>query len=92
MEVHRIQPKDEAALAEFAAVWEAADRADFPDLGSFGLNDFRAFAAHEGTEKRFHLLAAGLPGGSTASAAASGREPLWWTVPRSWPAPTIGAS
>jgi GNAT superfamily N-acetyltransferase len=69
VEVHEIQAGDEAALAEFTAVWHASDQADFPDLGSFGLNDFRAFAAHEGAFKRFHLLAAGPPGGATAGVA-----------------------
>ncbi len=69
MEVRQIAPGDQVALSEFAAVWGAADRADWPDLGTFGLNDFRAFAAHEGSVKRFHVLAAGPSGGPMAGAA-----------------------
>jgi GNAT superfamily N-acetyltransferase len=69
MEVRRLEPGDEAALADFTAVWQAADRAEWPDLGTFGLNDFRAFVAHEGAVKRFHLLAASAPGGLTAGVA-----------------------
>jgi GNAT superfamily N-acetyltransferase len=66
MEVHEVGAGDEAALHEYTAVWTAADRVDWPDLGTFGLNDFRAFAAHEGGVKRFHLLAAGAPREPTA--------------------------
>jgi GNAT superfamily N-acetyltransferase len=69
MEVRQIAPGDEVALSEFAAVWGAADRVDWPDLGTFGLNDFRAFAEHEGSVKRFHVLSAGPSGGPMAGAA-----------------------
>jgi GNAT superfamily N-acetyltransferase len=58
VEVRPIEAGDEAALAEFENIWSLVDREDFPTLGTFGLNDFRAFAAHEGTVRRFHLFAA----------------------------------
>jgi GNAT superfamily N-acetyltransferase len=69
MEVHRIVPGDEAALAEFAAVWSSVDRVDWPTLGTFGLHDFRAFAAYAGSVRRFELLTAGAPGGPIAGVA-----------------------
>lgn len=66
MEVCRIEPGDEPALTEFAAVWDRAHRADWPTVGSFGPHDFRAFAAYRGSVRRFELLAAVEPGGSMA--------------------------
>jgi GNAT superfamily N-acetyltransferase len=69
VEVRPIEAGDEAALAEGAAIWSLVDREDFPTLGTFGLNDLRAFAAHEGTVRRFHLFAARERGGATAGVA-----------------------
>lgn len=66
MEVCRIEPGDEAALTEFAAVWDRAHRADWPTVGSFGLHDFRAFAGYRGSVRRFELLAAVGPDGRMA--------------------------
>ena len=63
MEVCRIESGDEPALIEFAAVWDRAHRADWPAFGAFGLHDFRAFAAHTGSVRRFELLASIEPGG-----------------------------
>jgi GNAT superfamily N-acetyltransferase len=63
MEVRRIEPGDEAALAEFAEVWSTAHCAEWPTLGTFGVHDFRAFAAYTGSVRRFELLAAGGSGG-----------------------------
>jgi GNAT superfamily N-acetyltransferase len=66
VEVRRIEAGDEPALREFAAVWDRVHRADWPAVGSFGLHDFRAFAAHTGSVRRFDLLAAVEPGGRMA--------------------------
>ena len=67
--MRRVEAGDEAALAEVAAIWSLVDRQDFPSLGTFGPNDLRAFAAHEGTVRRFHLFAAGEQRGPTAGVA-----------------------
>jgi GNAT superfamily N-acetyltransferase len=69
VEVCPIEPGDEAALAEFDAVWSEVDREDFPTLGTFGLNDFRAFAAYRGAVRRFHLFAARESNGRMAGVA-----------------------
>ncbi len=63
MEVRRIEPSDEEALAEYASVLRASDKDLWPDLTGFTLPDLRAFAQFRGASKRFDLLGAWEPGG-----------------------------
>ena len=63
MEVRRIEPSDEEALAEYASVLRASDKDLWPDLTGFTLPDLRAFAQFRGAAKRFELLSAQEPGG-----------------------------
>ncbi|HWF17602.1 MAG TPA: GNAT family N-acetyltransferase [Acidimicrobiales bacterium] len=63
MEVRLIDPTDEDALAEWAAVLVASDKDMWPDLSGFTLSDIRAFARFRGASRRWELLAAGEPGG-----------------------------
>ncbi len=63
MEVRRIDPEDDAGLAESADVLRASDRDMWPDVAGFTLRDIRAFARFHGTTRRYELLAAGEPGG-----------------------------
>jgi GNAT superfamily N-acetyltransferase len=63
MEVRHIDPGDDAALTEWAAVLEASDKDLWPDLTGYELADIRAFARFKGTSRRWELLAAGEPGG-----------------------------
>ncbi len=63
MEVRRIEPSDEEALAEYASVLRASDKDLWPDLTGFTLSDLRAFAQFRGDAKRFELLSGGEPGG-----------------------------
>jgi GNAT superfamily N-acetyltransferase len=58
VEVHHIDPYDDAALAEWASVLRAVDQEMWPDLTGYGLRDIRAFARFAGTTRRFELLAA----------------------------------
>lgn len=58
MEVRQVDPADEEALAEFAAVFVASDKEQWPDLSGFTLPDFRAFARFKGKSRRWELLAA----------------------------------
>jgi GNAT superfamily N-acetyltransferase len=58
MQVVRVDPSDEAALAEAQAVLHASDKDLWPDLSGFTLTDIRAFAQFRGTSKRFEMLAA----------------------------------
>ena len=63
MEVRRIDPEDEAGLAESADVLRASDKDMWPELAGFTLRDIRAFAQFRGTTRRYELLAAAEPGG-----------------------------
>ena len=63
MEVRRIDPSDEAGLAESAAVLRASDEELWPDFRGFTLTDIRAYAQFRGASTRYELLAAGDPGG-----------------------------
>ncbi len=63
MEVRRIDPYDDAGLAESADVLRASDRDMWPDVAGFTLRDIRAFAQFRGTTRRYELLAAGEPDG-----------------------------
>lgn len=63
MEARLIDPDDEAALSEFAAVLVASDREMWPDLSGYTLPDVRAFARFRGKSRRWELLAAGERGG-----------------------------
>ncbi|HEY6471263.1 MAG TPA: GNAT family N-acetyltransferase [Acidimicrobiales bacterium] len=58
MEVRTVDPADEDALAEFAAVFVASDAQQWPGLSGFTLPDFRAFARFKGRSRRWELLAA----------------------------------
>ncbi len=63
MEVRRIDPEDEAGLAESADVLRASDKDMWPELAGFTLRDIRAFARFRGATRRYELLAAAEPGG-----------------------------
>jgi GNAT superfamily N-acetyltransferase len=63
MEVRLIDPGDEDALGEFAAVIVASDKDMWPDLSGYRRADIRAFARFEGRSRRWELLAASEPGG-----------------------------
>lgn len=63
MEARLIDPDDEAALSEFAAVLVASDKEMWPDLSGYTLPDVRAFARFRGKSRRWELLAAGERGG-----------------------------
>lgn len=63
MEARLIDPDDEAALSEFAAVLVASDKEMWPDLSGYTLPDVRAFARFRGKSRRWELLAAGETGG-----------------------------
>jgi len=63
VEVRRIDPGDEDALAEWCAVLQASDQELWPDLQGYTLPDIRAFARFRGGGRRFELLAASQPGG-----------------------------
>ena len=63
MEVRRIDPSDDDALAEWSCILEASDKELWPELTGFELADIRAFARFEGTSRRWELLAAAEPGG-----------------------------
>ncbi len=63
MEVRRIDPEDDAGLAESSDVLRASDRDMWPDVAGFTLRDIRAFARFRGTTRRYELLAAAEPGG-----------------------------
>ncbi len=63
MEVSRVNPNDDPALAEWAAVLRASDKELWPDLQGYTLTDIRAFARCRGTSRRFDLLAAREAGG-----------------------------
>jgi GNAT superfamily N-acetyltransferase len=58
MEVGLIDPGDDDALAEFAAVFAASETQQWPAQIGFTLPDFRAFARFKGTSRRWELLAA----------------------------------
>ncbi len=61
--MRRIEPDDEAGLAESADVLRASDKDMWPDLEGFSRRDIRAYAQFRGTSKSFELLAARDPGG-----------------------------
>ncbi len=63
MEVRRIEPDDEAGLAEAADVLRASDKDTWPDLEGFTRRDIRAFARFRGTTRRFDMVAAAEGGG-----------------------------
>ncbi len=63
MEVRRVYPDDDEALAEWCAVLRASDADLWPDLTGFTLPDIRAFARLRGVYRRYDLLAAGDTGG-----------------------------
>lgn len=69
MEVRLIDPDDEDALSEFAAVLVASDKEMWPDLTGYTLPDVRAFARFRGKSRRWELLAAGEPGGPALGVA-----------------------
>jgi GNAT superfamily N-acetyltransferase len=58
MEVRLIDPADDDALAEFAAVFVASDAQQWPGVSGFTLPDFRAFARFKGKSRRWELVAA----------------------------------
>jgi GNAT superfamily N-acetyltransferase len=64
MEVRRIEPQDETALASWTAVLEASNAELWPGLTGFTLPDIRAFARFQGSYRRFELLGAYDPPGS----------------------------
>lgn len=68
MEVRRIDPADDDALAEFAAVFVASDAEEWPGLSVFTLPDFRAFARFKGKSRRWELLVAHDRGGQAVGA------------------------
>jgi GNAT superfamily N-acetyltransferase len=61
--VSLIDPEDEDALAECAAVLAASDKHLWPDLSGFKVADLRAFTRFKGKSRRWELLAGGEPGG-----------------------------
>jgi GNAT superfamily N-acetyltransferase len=69
VEVHHIDPQDDAALAEWTSVLQASDKDLWPDVTGYGLEDIRAFARFKGTSRRWELLAAGEPGGPVLGVA-----------------------
>jgi GNAT superfamily N-acetyltransferase len=69
VEVRRIDPYDEDALAGCAAVLEASDTEMWPDLHGYSVVDLRAFARFEGTSRRWEVLAAAEPGGPVVGVA-----------------------
>jgi GNAT superfamily N-acetyltransferase len=58
MDIRRVDPADDATLAESAAVLQASDKELWPDLTGFTLVDFRAFARFEGKTRSYGLVAA----------------------------------
>ena len=64
MEVRRVDPADDKALAEWHAVLEASDRDDWPQRSGYTARDVRAFARFAGTSRRFELFTASEPGGA----------------------------
>jgi GNAT superfamily N-acetyltransferase len=62
VQVRLIDPDDERALAECAAVLEASDKHLWPELSGFKVADLRAFTRFRGKSRRWELLAAGEPG------------------------------
>jgi GNAT superfamily N-acetyltransferase len=56
--VDRIDPTDDAGLAEGAAVLAASDHDLWPELSGFSLRDIRAFARFTGKSKRYLMVAA----------------------------------
>jgi GNAT superfamily N-acetyltransferase len=69
VEVRLVDPYDEDALAECAAVLEVSDKEMWPDLHGYSAVDLRAFVRFEGKGRRWELLAAGAPGGSVVGVA-----------------------
>jgi GNAT superfamily N-acetyltransferase len=63
VEVRHIDPNDDTALAEWAAVLQASDKELWPDLTGYELADIRAFARYKGSARHWELLAAGEKGG-----------------------------
>jgi GNAT superfamily N-acetyltransferase len=63
VEAYRVDPSDDDALEEWAAVLRASDKDLWPELTGFTLPDIRAFARLRGASKRFELLAAREPRG-----------------------------
>jgi len=59
VEVWRVDPADQAALAEWHAVLSASDEELWPGLGGYTRRDVTALARFEGSTRRFELLAAG---------------------------------
>jgi GNAT superfamily N-acetyltransferase len=64
VEVRLIDPDDEDALSECAAVLGASDKDLWPDMDGYGFHDLRAFAGFRGTSRRWEVLAAAEPGGA----------------------------
>jgi GNAT superfamily N-acetyltransferase len=58
MEVGLIDPADDDAVAEYAAVFVASDAQQWPGVSGFTLPDFRAFARFTGKSRRWELVAA----------------------------------
>jgi GNAT superfamily N-acetyltransferase len=56
--VERIDPNDDAGLAEGAAVLAASDKEQWPELSGFSLRDLTAFVRFEGKSKRYVMVAA----------------------------------
>lgn len=63
MEVRRVDPSDDRALADAAAVLRASDEDLWPDMSGFTLSDIRGFARFRGASKRFEMVAAREAGG-----------------------------
>jgi GNAT superfamily N-acetyltransferase len=56
--VDRIEPTDDAGLAEGAAVLAASDKELWPELAGFSLRDITAFARFGGKSKRYLMVGA----------------------------------
>jgi GNAT superfamily N-acetyltransferase len=69
VQVRLLDPADEDALAEFAAVLVASDKDMWPDLSGYQLADVRAFARFAGRSRRWELLAASEPDGPVLGVA-----------------------
>ncbi len=63
VEVRRIDPDDDAALAAWSAVLQSSDRDLWPDEVGYTLTDTRAVARFRGRSRRWELFAAAEPGG-----------------------------
>jgi GNAT superfamily N-acetyltransferase len=63
VDVRRVDPGNDALLAEWHGVVHAVDQDVWPGLVGFSLRDIQAFARHRGRYRRYEALAAGEPDG-----------------------------